>query len=227
LAGEDASVRTGRGPGGDRERHAGSPRVATGDDAGRCPCRPRDGPDDGGGRARRADARTDGKPRPAHHADAGRGAERTDPERAAPDRRRRGPHAAARGRGLGESRDRRIRRLARDATTHVATTDSAPALARSPGARPTRNRGQSLQTIQAAAPASSLKRSRPRRPGGISDNLPAGMGVARTMFEKIWARHVVAEGPGGHVLLYIDRHLLHEGTTAAFGRLTRSGRRVR
>jgi 3-isopropylmalate/(R)-2-methylmalate dehydratase large subunit len=47
------------------------------------------------------------------------------------------------------------------------------------------------------------------------------------MFEKIWARHVVAEGPGGHVLLYIDRHLLHEGTTAAFGRLARSGRRVR
>jgi len=47
------------------------------------------------------------------------------------------------------------------------------------------------------------------------------------MFEKIWARHVVAEGPGGHVLLYIDRHLLHEGTTAAFGRLARRGRRVR
>src|SRR2546422_31505 len=39
------------------------------------------------------------------------------------------------------------------------------------------------------------------------------------MFEKIWARHVVAEGPGGHVLLYIDRHLLHEGTTGAFGAL--------
>src|SRR3989441_7313816 len=47
------------------------------------------------------------------------------------------------------------------------------------------------------------------------------------MFEKIWARHVVAEGPGGHVLLYVDRHLLHEGTTAAFTRLARSGRRVR
>jgi 3-isopropylmalate/(R)-2-methylmalate dehydratase large subunit len=47
------------------------------------------------------------------------------------------------------------------------------------------------------------------------------------MFEKIWARHVVAEGPGGHVLLYVDRHLLHEGTTAAFNRLARSGRRVR
>src|SRR3989441_11871090 len=49
----------------------------------------------------------------------------------------------------------------------------------------------------------------------------------RTMFEKIWARHVVAEGPGGHVLLYIDRHLLHEGSTHAFGRLERAGRRAR
>src|SRR5213083_1979290 len=47
------------------------------------------------------------------------------------------------------------------------------------------------------------------------------------MFEKICTRHVVAEGPGGHVLLYVDRHLLHEGATAAFTRLARSGRRVR
>jgi len=47
------------------------------------------------------------------------------------------------------------------------------------------------------------------------------------MFEKIWSRHVVAEGPGGHVLLYIDRHLLHEGSTSAFARLMKSGRRVR
>src|SRR5438034_2044011 len=49
----------------------------------------------------------------------------------------------------------------------------------------------------------------------------------QTMFEKIWSRHVVAEGPGGHVLLYIDRHLLHEGSTSAFARLMKSGRRVR
>jgi 3-isopropylmalate/(R)-2-methylmalate dehydratase large subunit len=49
----------------------------------------------------------------------------------------------------------------------------------------------------------------------------------QTMLEKIWARHVVAEGPGGHVLLYVDRHLLHEGSTHAFARLTRAGRRVR
>jgi len=47
------------------------------------------------------------------------------------------------------------------------------------------------------------------------------------MFEKIWSRHVVAEGPGGHVLLYVDRHLLHEGSTSAFTRLAASGRRVR
>jgi 3-isopropylmalate/(R)-2-methylmalate dehydratase large subunit len=51
--------------------------------------------------------------------------------------------------------------------------------------------------------------------------------MPRTMFDKIWARHVVAEGPGGQTLLYIDRHLLHEGSTAAFTRLARAGRRVR
>jgi 3-isopropylmalate/(R)-2-methylmalate dehydratase large subunit len=38
---------------------------------------------------------------------------------------------------------------------------------------------------------------------------------------------VVAEGPGGHVLLYVGRHLLHEGSTAAFARLAKAGKRVR
>jgi 3-isopropylmalate/(R)-2-methylmalate dehydratase large subunit len=47
------------------------------------------------------------------------------------------------------------------------------------------------------------------------------------MFEKIWSRHVVAEAPGGHVLLYVDRHLVHEGGTRALDRLARAGRRVR
>jgi 3-isopropylmalate/(R)-2-methylmalate dehydratase large subunit len=47
------------------------------------------------------------------------------------------------------------------------------------------------------------------------------------MFEKIWSRHVVAEGPGGYVLLYIDRHLLHEGSTSAFARLAKHERRMR
>jgi 3-isopropylmalate/(R)-2-methylmalate dehydratase large subunit len=53
------------------------------------------------------------------------------------------------------------------------------------------------------------------------------MAGSQTMFEKIWSRHVVAEGPGGHVLLYIDRHLLHEGSAAAFARLETRGLRVR
>jgi 3-isopropylmalate/(R)-2-methylmalate dehydratase large subunit len=51
--------------------------------------------------------------------------------------------------------------------------------------------------------------------------------MGRTMFDKIWARHVVTEGPGGQMLLFVDRHLLHEGSTHAFARLERSGRRVR
>src|SRR5919106_378383 len=51
--------------------------------------------------------------------------------------------------------------------------------------------------------------------------------MALTMFDKIWARHVVATGPGAHTLLYVDRHLLHEGSAAAFARLARAGRRVR
>jgi 3-isopropylmalate/(R)-2-methylmalate dehydratase large subunit len=47
------------------------------------------------------------------------------------------------------------------------------------------------------------------------------------MFDKIWSRHVVDEGPGGHTLLYIDRHLLHEGSTHAFDRLAARGLPVR
>jgi 3-isopropylmalate/(R)-2-methylmalate dehydratase large subunit len=50
---------------------------------------------------------------------------------------------------------------------------------------------------------------------------------ARTMFDKIWDAHVVAEGPGGQTLLFVDRHLLHEGSTHAFDRLQASGRAVR
>ena len=49
----------------------------------------------------------------------------------------------------------------------------------------------------------------------------------QTLFDKIWARHVVADGPGGRALLYIDRHLLHEGSFQAFEQLRQSGRRVR
>ncbi|MBI1977383.1 MAG: 3-isopropylmalate dehydratase large subunit [Candidatus Omnitrophica bacterium] len=37
--------------------------------------------------------------------------------------------------------------------------------------------------------------------------------MARTLFEKIWDRHVVTILPDGTVLLYIDRHLVHEVTS--------------
>jgi 3-isopropylmalate/(R)-2-methylmalate dehydratase large subunit len=49
----------------------------------------------------------------------------------------------------------------------------------------------------------------------------------RTLFEKIWSRHVVTEGPGGQSLLYVDRHLIHDGSFGAFERLAKAGRRVR
>jgi 3-isopropylmalate/(R)-2-methylmalate dehydratase large subunit len=51
--------------------------------------------------------------------------------------------------------------------------------------------------------------------------------ASRTMFEKIWDRHVVTDGPGGWALLYVDRHLLHEGAGSAIERLERAGRTIR
>jgi 3-isopropylmalate/(R)-2-methylmalate dehydratase large subunit len=53
------------------------------------------------------------------------------------------------------------------------------------------------------------------------------MSAPRTLFEKIWSRHVVAEGPGGQSLLYVDRHLIHDGSFGAFERLARAGRQPR
>ncbi|HEX2714948.1 MAG TPA: 3-isopropylmalate dehydratase large subunit [Candidatus Acidoferrales bacterium] len=50
----------------------------------------------------------------------------------------------------------------------------------------------------------------------------------RTMYEKIWDAHVVCEAPGQPGLLYIDRHLIHEGTSPqAFAGLKAAGRKVR
>ncbi len=51
--------------------------------------------------------------------------------------------------------------------------------------------------------------------------------MERTLYEKIWDDHVVAHGPGGRTLLYIDRHLLHDGSFHAFEALRNSGRGVR
>ncbi len=50
----------------------------------------------------------------------------------------------------------------------------------------------------------------------------------QTMYEKIWNAHVVREEPGKPTLIYIDRHLVHEVTSAqAFAGLRAAGRKVR
>ena len=52
--------------------------------------------------------------------------------------------------------------------------------------------------------------------------------MPKTLFEKIWERHVVKELPDGTTLLYIDRHLVHEVTSPqAFEGLRLSKRKVR
>src|ERR1700722_16671777 len=50
----------------------------------------------------------------------------------------------------------------------------------------------------------------------------------RTLYEKIWDSHVVRQEPGKPSLIYIDRHLIHEGTSPqAFAGLKAAGRKVR
>jgi 3-isopropylmalate/(R)-2-methylmalate dehydratase large subunit len=51
---------------------------------------------------------------------------------------------------------------------------------------------------------------------------------AKTLYEKIWDSHKVYEQPGQPALIYIDRHLIHEGTSPqAFAGLRAEGRKVR
>src|SRR5437660_4345362 len=52
--------------------------------------------------------------------------------------------------------------------------------------------------------------------------------MARTLFEKIWDAHLVAQPAGRSSILYIDLHLVHEVTSPqAFDGLRTAGRRVR
>ncbi|OZB40822.1 MAG: 3-isopropylmalate dehydratase large subunit [Acidiphilium sp. 34-60-192] len=52
--------------------------------------------------------------------------------------------------------------------------------------------------------------------------------MAATLFDKIWAAHVVDRLPDGTCILYIDRHLVHEVTSPqAFEGLRLAGRPVR
>ena len=52
--------------------------------------------------------------------------------------------------------------------------------------------------------------------------------MGKTLFEKIWNKHVVRELDDGSSLLYIDRHLVHEVTSPqAFEGMRLAGRKVR
>ena len=49
---------------------------------------------------------------------------------------------------------------------------------------------------------------------------------AETLFEKIWNRHVAVQRDDGQCLLYIDRHLCHDGSFNGFRRLRAQNRKV-
>src|SRR3954451_20662942 len=50
--------------------------------------------------------------------------------------------------------------------------------------------------------------------------------MPRTLFQKIWDRHIVARR-AGNVLLYVDRHLVHDGGFHARGQLAKRRLKVR
>jgi 3-isopropylmalate/(R)-2-methylmalate dehydratase large subunit len=53
------------------------------------------------------------------------------------------------------------------------------------------------------------------------------MAEPQTMFDKIWAAHVVETRPDGATLLHIDRHLVHDGSSNAFRMLKQRNLKVR
>jgi 3-isopropylmalate/(R)-2-methylmalate dehydratase large subunit len=56
---------------------------------------------------------------------------------------------------------------------------------------------------------------------------PPGMGEALTLFDKVWNAHVILSREDGTALLWIDRHLVHDGSFHAFGMIEHAGRRLR
>ena len=55
----------------------------------------------------------------------------------------------------------------------------------------------------------------------------ASVPAALTLLDKIWSNHVVHQDPDGQSLIYIDRHLIHEGSRQAFDLLAEKGLRAR
>jgi 3-isopropylmalate/(R)-2-methylmalate dehydratase large subunit len=54
-----------------------------------------------------------------------------------------------------------------------------------------------------------------------------GINKPRSLFEKVWDQHVVLARDEGPSLLYIDRHLIHEGSFHAFNQLRERGLKLR
>jgi len=62
----------------------------------------------------------------------------------------------------------------------------------------------------------------------IGTNPPTDAAQPKTLFEKVWGSHVVAQEPDCPAVLYIDLHLIHEVTSPqAFAGLRQRGLRVR
>jgi len=61
--------------------------------------------------------------------------------------------------------------------------------------------------------------------GGLASRLTMSMTASppHTLFAKIWDRHVVLDRDDGRTLLYVDRHLLQDGSAAAFAMLRQRG----
>jgi len=58
--------------------------------------------------------------------------------------------------------------------------------------------------------------------------MPGAIAPPRTLFQKVFDEHIVEEKPDGTIILYIDRHLVHEVTSPqAFEGLKNAGRQVR
>ena len=55
----------------------------------------------------------------------------------------------------------------------------------------------------------------------------ARMAPPLTLFDKIWNAHAILTGEDGTALLWIDRHLVHEGSFHAFDMIAHDGRQVR
>jgi 3-isopropylmalate/(R)-2-methylmalate dehydratase large subunit len=52
------------------------------------------------------------------------------------------------------------------------------------------------------------------------------MSAARTLFDKLWERHVIITREDGESLLWVDRHFVHEGSHHAFRKLDEKERPV-